>query len=57
MLPCTGLDMDFINRQILSNDTLAWNLWNCDKKLNAKQREAIELAIERNFQLIQGPPG
>lgn len=48
--------MDEVDK-ILSKDALAWNLWNCDKKLNEKQREAIKLAIEGNFQLIQGPPG
>ena len=38
-------------------DKLATTLWSNGKKLNPVQIEAVELALQYNFQLIQGPPG
>ena len=43
--------------QILKSDKLARRLWKLDKPLNEVQLEAMELALENRFQLIQGPPG
>ena len=42
-------------------DNLATKLWSQRRKgsvwLNDSQRKAMQLALTRNFQLIQGPPG
>ena len=55
-IPFIGLAEDHVEK-ILKNDSLALRLWDSNKKLNAEQCRAIELAIKRKFQLIQGPPG
>ena len=38
-------------------DPLAKTLWCSNKKLNLVQIEAVQLALTKRFQLIQGPPG
>ena len=38
-------------------DTLATTLWCSNKKLNPVQMKAVQLALSKRFQLIQGPPG
>ena len=42
---------------ILHHDTLATTLWCSNKKLNRVQMKAVQLALTKRFQLIQGPPG
>ena len=42
---------------ILHHDTLATTLWCSNKKLNPVQMKAVQLALTKRFQLIQGPPG
>ena len=36
---------------------MADHLWDSGVVMNDMQRKAIRLALTRNFQLIQGPPG
>ena len=50
--------------RILHSDPLAYTQWSSKglpgvkpKQLNNVQIEAIELALDKPFQLIQGPPG
>ena len=38
-------------------DFLARTLWHSGKQLNPVQTEAVELVLNKRFQLIQGPPG
>ena len=42
---------------ILHHDKLATTLWCSNKKLNHVQMKAVQLALTKRFQLIQGPPG
>ena len=42
---------------IFRDDNLAITLWCSNKKLNPVQMEAVQLALTKRFQLIQGPPG
>ena len=42
---------------IFHHDPLATTLWYSDKKLNHVQMKAVQLALTKRFQLIQGPPG
>ena len=44
---------------MFDKDSLATTLWGLGgrKQLNKGQREAIELVLNQEFQLIQGPPG
>ena len=42
---------------ILQHDSLATTLWCSNKKLNRVQMKAVQLALTKRFQLIQGPPG
>lgn len=45
--------------KLLQTNPKCLMLWNGDKekKLNKKQKEAIEKALKNRFSLIQGPPG
>lgn len=42
---------------IYRHDLLATHLWESGEELNKTQMKAIECALGRKFQLIQGPPG
>ena len=42
---------------IFRDDNLAITLWCSNKKLNPVQMEAVQLALTKRFQWIQGPPG
>jgi len=41
----------------IKQDPLVYKLWSGRQQLNREQREAVEIAVQNKFQLIQGPPG
>jgi len=43
----------------LSQDPLVYELWSSGepKQLNDEQTKSVEIAMRKEFQLIQGPPG
>ena len=55
LLPAPKFSVDFNN---FRGDFFATHLWFHDgRPLNEFQYGAMELALKRKFQLIQGPPG